>query len=49
MVEPVVVAELVEAKPPASLAFFCGRFDGSTSSATTGSMTISTNNNDNFI
>jgi len=27
--EPVVVAELVEANPPSSLAFFCGCFDAS--------------------
>jgi len=38
--EPVVVAELVEVKPPSSLAFSCGRFDASTSSATTSSTTI---------
>jgi len=29
VVEPVVVAELVEVKPPSSLAFSCGRFDAS--------------------
>jgi len=40
--EPVVVAELVEVKPPSSLALFCGHFDASTSSATTSSMTITT-------
>jgi len=31
--EPVVVVELVEVKPPPLLAFFRGRFDASTSSA----------------
>jgi len=36
-------------KPPSSLAFSYGRFDASTSSATTGSMTVSTGTSNDFI
>ena len=49
MAELVVVAELVEVKPPYSLAFSYDRFDASTSSATTGSTTTSTSINVDFI